>query len=149
MQTKTTNIRKQLKKEEGFTLVEVIAVLVILGILAAVAIPKFFDMQETARNKAIAAAVGELNGQVALSFAQNALTAGVPGEYKGYTGNLGPDFTFTTSVADTTAVPGPQPQSGVAYLTSDGASSAYVWTLTWTTFGTTDSPGYFVATKNP
>ena len=33
------------KNEEGFTLVEIIAVLVILGILAAVAIPKYFDLQ--------------------------------------------------------------------------------------------------------
>ena len=49
--------KKLMRNNKGFTLVEVIAVLVILGILAAVAIPKFFDMQETAREKAIAAAI--------------------------------------------------------------------------------------------
>ena len=35
-----------LGNKAGFTLIEVIAVLVILGILAAVEVPKFFDMQE-------------------------------------------------------------------------------------------------------
>ena len=143
MQTKTVSLKHRLKKEEGFTLVEVIAVLVILGILAAVAIPKFFDMQETARNKTIAAAVGELNGQVALAYAQNALAGGTPGEYDGFSGSLGPDFTFITAVADA-AVP-PQPKAGQFQLTSDLPSVAYTWTLTWTPGTTTDSPGYFAA----
>ena len=80
------------KNEKGFTLVEVIAVLVILGILAAVAVPKFFDMQATARTKALQGAVGELNGQVALAFAQNALNGGTAGDYEGFTGYIGPDF---------------------------------------------------------
>ena len=64
----------------------------IFGILAAVAVPKFFDMQDTARTKALEGALGELNGQVALAFAQNALNGGTAGEYQGFTGFLGPDF---------------------------------------------------------
>ena len=55
------------KNEAGFTLVEIIAVLVILGILAAVAIPKYFDLQADARVKslegAMAEAVGRVNGK--------------------------------------------------------------------------------------
>jgi prepilin-type N-terminal cleavage/methylation domain-containing protein len=51
------------KKKNGFTLIEVIAVLVLLGILAAIAVPKYIDMAENARNRAIDAGVSELNGR--------------------------------------------------------------------------------------
>ena len=40
--------RKMLKNEKGFTLIEIIAVIIIMGILAAVAVPKFFSMQDDA-----------------------------------------------------------------------------------------------------
>ena len=70
-----------LRSQKGFTLIEIISVLVLLGILAAVAVPKFIDLQTDAKNKAAEAAVSEGIAQVNLYAAKYILQNGsVPGD---------------------------------------------------------------------
>ena len=52
--------KNPIRNQKGFTLIEIIAVLIILGILAAVAVPKYFDLQEDAAKAALKQAIAEL-----------------------------------------------------------------------------------------
>ena len=55
--------------QQGFTLIEIIAVLVILGILAVVAVPKYFNMQDDARKAAAKGLVAAAQSQLSLGYA--------------------------------------------------------------------------------
>ena len=55
--------------QNGFTLIEILDVLVILGILVAVAQSKLIDIEGTAANRALEAGVTELNAREKLTWA--------------------------------------------------------------------------------
>lgn len=84
--------KRILKNEEGFTLIEIIAILVILGILAAVAVPKYFDLQTRAREKAIYTAVAELKVRVNQHFASELLDGNTVGGITYMAGEVGTDI---------------------------------------------------------
>jgi MSHA pilin protein MshA len=65
--------RSKVCNQKGFTLIEIIAVLVILGILAAVAIPRFMDLTSVASDKAAMQAVAEGKSRLSNQFARNLL----------------------------------------------------------------------------
>ena len=97
--------RNIMRDQRGFTLVEIIAVLILLGILAAVAVPRYMDLTTNAEVRAIQAGVAELNGRENMNWANIKLsTAGWASDAATFTAmntDLGTDYTWTVAASVT------------------------------------------------
>ena len=70
--------KKVLKSQSGFTLIEIIAVLVVLGILAAIAVPRYIDLQDDAYAKGAEGGVAAAQSALSLAYAQHLLGGDPP-----------------------------------------------------------------------
>lgn len=124
-----TQSKNDRRKEKGFTLIEIIAVLVILGILAAVAVPKYFDLQANAEQQSLNAAGAELQARVNQYFAQqlilaNGACAAARAAVEAANGPLYDDGTGTALTVSGWAV------AGLAAIDFAGAATSGVVALT-------------------
>ena len=89
-----------MRNERGFTLIELILVIVVLGIMAALAIPKFLDMRAEAKKSATQGALGGVRSGIA-NYRANQVTKG-----------LTPELPTLASLTDGTSVmDGPVPDN--------------------------------------
>ncbi|MBP3439329.1 MAG: type II secretion system protein [Sutterella sp.] len=88
-----------MKKQAGFTLIEIVMVLVLLGILAAVAVPKYFDLQAQAEERATDAIAAEYQAQLNGKFAQEILAGTACATARQNAIDAANNITFTSTTA--------------------------------------------------
>lgn len=69
---------RRLRKIKGFTLIELMIVVAIIGILAAIAIPNFIGMQKRAKTSEVKSSLGEMRTLEEAYRAENETYVGVP-----------------------------------------------------------------------
>ncbi|PIW59982.1 type II secretion system protein [Shewanella sp. CG12_big_fil_rev_8_21_14_0_65_47_15] len=85
-----------MKRQQGFTLIELVVVIIILGILAVTAAPKFINLQKDARASALQGVKGAIQGANSLVYSKAALA----GKEKGSQPSVSLGDTGTIAILD-------------------------------------------------
>lgn len=140
-----------MKWQKGFTLIELVVVMVILGILSAFAIPKFYDFRNSAGGADVNGAAGALNSASVTSHGA-ALATGATGA----TGSITMEGTAVSLVygypaASSTGIGAAVNISlgtGTGTFTASSSGSTYIYVLNGATDGTNCRVTYTQATAS-
>ena len=122
-------LKKTLKVDKGFTLIELVMVIVIIGILAVVAIPKYISLQTDANNASEKGTVGGVRAGISIWHARNLIDGGSGAnswpEVLDYADNTAtPAKPFFVSVLDTPITTG-WTRDGASYTGPNGIEYSY------------------------
>lgn len=124
---------KKYGRESGFTLIELVMVIVIIGVLSAIAIPKFVNLTTEAKVSATKGGLGAMRSVVAIQYAKSA-TSGTASFPSAITTDLFADglipknpMNDATSVGAVTVEPSGTATSsnGWWYISASGKVGAY------------------------
>lgn len=120
---------RHLREAKGFTLIELVIIILVLGILAATAVPRFIDMRNEANAAAEKGIVGGVRGGIAILYASNVLASSSgtwPTVLDGQANGPNPSGTFFfSSVLDPGVDDGKWTKSTLTYTGPTGTTYTY------------------------
>ena len=92
-----------MKRNAGFTLIELVIVIIVLGILAATAVPKFINLQDDARESAMKGVEAAVHSAANIVYSKSAIDGNEgldAGETNSNVGNIQTAFGYPTAAAN-------------------------------------------------